>query len=231
VTQLHLYTICVTSAATPGVQVYQDGNLIVNASDVRFSKTSISTLIRIGDRLKPSDSAEVVSLYNPLTGMKVLAVDIYYPNATLDTTRAFATFGGIPSDASFAQRLYSVAHACDSEGLISFAPVTINGVVKQSDEAADIHYMFNSSDATTETNYTFSLSAPTFADDGVTLALGADDPVNAYLTLEKCDDLSAGAWTTVEEIAPGSATRAFTVTDDVGAAGFFRASASRSSAN
>ena len=230
VTQLHLYTICVTSAATPGVQVYQDGNLIVNAPDVRFGNTKISTLIRIGDRLKPN-STDITSLYNPLTGMTVLAVDIYYPKAELDTTRAFATFGGIPSDASLSQRLYSVAHACDSEGLISFAPVTINGVEKQSDEAADIHYMFNSSDATAETNYTFSLSAPTFTDGGLTLALGADDPVNAYLTLEKCDDLSEGAWTTVEEIAPGSATRTFTVTDDVGATGFFRASASRSSAN
>ena len=222
-TQLHLYTICVSSVKNvPGVLVYQDGNLIVSAPGVKFTGSAIGSLVTVGD--------DVFSR-NPLKGMTVTAVDVYYPNATLDTTRAFATFGGIPSDASLSQRLYSVAHACDSEGLISFAPVTINGVEKQSDEAADIHYMFNSSDATTETNYTFSLSAPTFTDGGLTLALGADDPVNAYLTLEKCDDLSEGAWTTVEEIAPGSATRTFTVTDDVGATGFFRASASRSSAN
>ncbi len=223
VTQTHLYTICASSESgdiykVPGVRVYQDGNLIVYAPGVKFSNNEIKPLVTIGD--------DVLSR-NPLTGMSVYAVDVYYPNATLDTTRAFSTFGGLPSDASLDQKIWSVARACDKDGLLSFAPVTVNGVVRRNDEAANLHYMFDSDDATTAKSYSFSLLAPQFDGGKVTLGLGADDPVKAYLTLETCEDLSAGVWSKAGEIAPG-ASRSWTLSqEDLGTSVFFRASAAR----
>ncbi len=218
VTQVHLYTICVTSAAAPGVQVYQDGNLIVNATGVRFSDSKIAPSIAIGDDVRSRNS---------LMGMSVYAVDVYYPNATLDTTRAFSTFGGLPSDASLDQKIWSVARACDKDGLLSFAPVTVNGVVTRNDEAANLHYMFDSDDATTAKSYSFSLLAPQFDGGNVTLGLGADDPVKAYLTLETCEDLSAGVWSKAGEIAPGASRSWTLLQEDLGTSVFFRASAAR----
>ena len=173
VTKPHVYTVAITARST-GVKVYQDGVLIVDAPNIYWSGDQY----KITDKLTIGSAADLTQL-SP--GMKVYAVDWYFPTVSADCERVFSTYGMTGSAAALGTgmkaMLASLAGGATSTTLPS---VTVNGVVLPAAESVETLY---------------AIGAPITSDKSLDFALTGMDPFAGNLTSRLSESLVKGSLT------------------------------------
>ncbi|MBO6167694.1 MAG: family 16 glycosylhydrolase [Kiritimatiellae bacterium] len=173
VTKPHVYTVAITAGST-GVKVYQDGVLIVDAPNIYWSGDQY----KITDKLTIGSAADLTQL-SP--GMKVYAVDWYFPAADDNRERVFSTYGMTGSAAALSTdkkaMLASLAGGATSTTLPS---VTVNGVVLPAAESVETLY---------------AIGAPITSDKSLDFALTGMDPFAGNLTSRLSESLVKGSLT------------------------------------
>ena len=173
VTKPHVYTVAITARST-GVKVYQDGVLIVDAPNIYWSGDQY----KITDKLTIGSAADLTQL-SP--GMKLYAVDWYFPTVSADCERVFSTYGMTGSAAALGTgmkaMLASLAGGATSTTLPS---VTVNGVVLPAAESVETLY---------------AIGAPITSDKSLDFALTGMDPFAGNLTSRLSESLVKGSLT------------------------------------